>query len=287
MTTAGNADSIETFRIPMALPEADSIAVDSLMADSLQADSIVLTGETLSGLIMESPEIHNEAPVSPDTGMSWIYLVLILLFCGVGLRLRNSWRYIRAILNDLTDTRTRNNVFDDTVSETSFLVLLNLLWIACVGVLLWEVINLNPGNEWDSLRVPHARAEGIGLCIGVTAAYTGLMILAYWIAGNVFTDRIRAESWLKGASASSALETIVLYPVALLLLTCPQWNIELLIIGGIAFIIGKIVFIFKGFRIFFKKFTSWLLFLYYLCSLEIVPLILTYVGTMVLCSVLL
>ena len=102
--------------------------------------------------------------------------------------------------------------------------------------------------------------------------------------GNVFSDRRHTQLWLKGASASIALESFVLFPVALLVLVYPQWSHALLITGGSAFLVGKIVFLYKGFRIFFAEISSWLLFLYYLCSLEIVPLILTYSGAVRACS---
>ncbi|MDE6338919.1 MAG: DUF4271 domain-containing protein [Muribaculaceae bacterium] len=53
--------------------------------------------------------------------------------------------------------------------------------------------------------------------------------------------------------------------------------------GGGIIGIGKIVFIYKGFRIFFQQLRSWLLFLCYLCSLEIVPLILAYLLAYQIC----
>ncbi|MDE5870106.1 MAG: DUF4271 domain-containing protein, partial [Muribaculaceae bacterium] len=65
------------------------------------------------------------------------------------------------------------------------------------------------------------------------------------------------------------------------------WTVGLLEIAAGVFILGKIMFIYKGFRIFFNQISSWMLFLYYLCSVEIVPLILTYFATLQLCSILL
>lgn len=116
--------------------------------------------------------------------------------------------------------------------------------------------------------------------------YVIFMLLAYEITGNVFSDRNMTRLWVKGASALMGLQVFLFFPFALLSLCYPEWNRIILILAGIVFIIGKIQFIYKGFRIFFNQISSWLLFLYYLCSLEIVPLILVYFGTVALCIML-
>ena len=77
----------------------------------------------------------------------------------------------------------------------------------------------------------------------------------------------------------------MLFPLSLVALNYPKWDVPVLLIAAGVFVIGKIVFLYKGFRIFFTQISSWLLFLYYLCSLEIVPLILTYLGAVTLCTV--
>jgi len=109
------------------------------------------------------------------------------------------------------------------------------------------------------------------------------MLMAYWMVGNVFSDSKKTRLWVKGAAASTALETFLLFPVSLLMLIYPGWCGILLWIAAGVFIMGKIVFLYKGFRIFFAEISSWMLFLYYLCSLEIVPLILTFICAMLAC----
>ena len=51
------------------------------------------------------------------------------------------------------------------------------------------------------------------------------------------------------------------------------------------FLVAKMLFIFKGARIFLHGFSSIMLFFYYLCSLEIVPLVLVYIGVKQLLAV--
>lgn len=269
----------------------DSLAMDSLTADSLTADSAALPvpGETASGLVMVSDVMSaGDAPERNDGGMSWIFLGISLLFCVIGLRFQNSSRYLKALVVDLTQTRTRQNAFDETVNETSFLLLLNLLWAVCGGVLWWFFVRgTMPSDPAFSFGIPDRPAVGMGLCMGICAVYLILMQAAYWMVGTVFTDPRHTRIWMKGATASYALCSMLFFPLAMLALCYSGWVPILLRIAAGVFIFSKIVFIFQGFRIFFTQFSSWLLFLYYLCSLEIVPLTITYFATLQICSLVL
>lgn len=270
------------------------LPADSIAGDSLQiiAPAKPVEGEIKQGIVIINPaaayrNVTRQPAERPiwGNGMSWIYLGLIILFCFTAVKFKGSTKYLKAIFVDLTDTRVRHNVFDETVKETSLLVLMNMMWIVSVGILLWVLVTIVPGNNpAGSLGIPDNQAKGIVLCTGVVAVYMIVIFVAYTIVGNVFSDSKLTRLWLKGAGASSALETFLMFPIALLALNYPAWEKELLIAAGIVFIIGKIIFLYKGFRIFFNQISSWLLFLYYLCSLEIVPLILTYVASVAVCA---
>jgi hypothetical protein len=269
----------------------DTLSVDSLAMDSLAVDSsaIPVPGEIMSGLMIDD-DVHSTgtAPVRGDEGLSWIFLGIVLLFCLIGLRFRNSFRYLRAIVSDITQTRTRQNAFDDTVNETSFMLLLNLLWVTCAGVMFWFLVRLGITADLPfHPEIPDKPVLGIAICIGVSIIYLLVMQLAYWTVGMVFTDPKHTRIWMKGSTACYALCSILIFPLALLLLCYPEWAPILLKIAAVAFILCKFMFICQGFRIFFTQFSSWLLFLYYLCSLEIVPLIIAYVATLQICGMLL
>lgn len=262
---------------------------DSAMAtDSTAqaADTVV----TVPGMVLDDGLIREEAPAPAvsNHGMSWIFLGLGILFCIAALKFKNNTRYLKALLKDLTDVRVRQNIFDETVKETSFLILLNVLWVCCAGVLLWQSLLLLTPSEWGSAFPLHGSgAAGIGICSGVAALYLIVLLVAYTVVGNVFSDSRRTLLWVKGAAASFALETIFLFPLALISICYAAWAEPVIWIAASVFVVGKIVFIYKGFRIFFNQISSWMLFLYYLCSLEIVPLILTYLAALELCSILL
>jgi len=285
LAPAQNMDSVTT--APVSAVAADSMLTDSLTADSASVDS--LAGEHIEGIILEDPVVVEKAPAAPVDSVSWIYLGMAVLFIIIGIRVKNSPRYFKGLMKDMFQVSDRQSLFDETVKETTFLVMLNVMWAASAGVLLWQsirLLTLSLGPA-DSFGIPDTPALGIAICAGMCALYQGTMLVAYRVVGNVFADNTRAAMWVQGAAASSASEAVVLYPVALLALAQPEWNGILLMIGAIIFVLGKLVFIFKGFRIFFTQISSWLLFLYYLCSLEIIPVILTYILTLQICSKLL
>lgn len=268
----------------------DSLPADSLPVDSLAADSVNAAVKPY-GILLEAPEVPKvEANPESSYGMSYIIGALALLFFIIGLRFRNNHKYVTAMLRNMVEVRVRNNAFDETVRETSFLVLLNLLWSCSAGIIIWSVLGFtlphDPGATMYLSSLSEYPAATIGICMGVGIVYTCVMALAYITVGSVFSDGSHARLWLKGFTAGQGLLSFIYLPLSLLLLFYPQWTEILLWTALGMFLLTKIVFIWKGFRIFFTQISSWVLFLYYLCSLEIVPLILTYLAAWWLCSLL-
>ena len=276
--------AVDTLTILPPVEECDSVLSDSISGP--------VPGEELQGIMLTDPlasyrtEFQPTHDDSESFGMSWVYVALSILFCIIGLKFKGSTKFLSTIVSDMTDTRLRHNAFDDTVKETSLIVLLNVMWVACAGILMWLTVKTLQGNHTasDSVGVVYGQAAGIGICMAVAAAYLLLMLVAYWVVGNVFSDAALTSLWIKGAAASTGLQAFLLFPIALVALNYPAWCVALLIAAAVVFILGKIVFLFQGFRIFFTQIASWLLFLYYLCSLEIIRVVLTYVATLQICS---
>lgn len=258
---------------------SEVVLSDSAMSDSVLSESAVPDSLREWGLVFSTSEPsevadNRERPGEESlsfTSSSWVLCPLLILFVIIAIRYRSNTRYVHALLQDMSSVRERSNVFDDTVRETSFLVLLNLLWIGSAGVLLCSGV----GGEG---------ALEMGLCAGVVCIYTLLMMAGYYIFGQIFTDSRHAVMWTRGFSAGQGVGSLLLFPLALLDICYSQLSEIWVISGLIVLIIVKIVFIWQGFRIFFSQCDSLLLFLYYLCSQEIVPLLLTYVSAAYLCT---
>ena len=261
-----------------------TVAVDTVAADT------VPVREKVFGVTLEMPERPTVERAVKNDGLSWILGGMFILFFTIGLRFRNNQKYVTSLLRNLVEVRVRQNVFDETVRETSFLILLNLLWSCSAGIILCRLIAHTVGDNpiW-SFGIPALTTSPslcMAICMGVMIVYTCFMALCYLMVGSVFSDLVKAKMWLKGFAASQGLLSILYFPLAMLLLFYPEWADILFWTALCTFLLAKIIFIWKGFRIFFTQFSSWVLFLYYLCSLEIVPLILTYWVACFLCGLL-
>ena len=251
---------------------ADSIAEDTVLSVAPREEIAVTLPEA---------EIARIEPVAPASyGMSWVVAALIFLFLIISLRYRKNSRYFSLILQDATEIRERHNAFDDTLRETAFVWLLNLLWCASAGFLLYGLLF----RPEFGMQISGEGITRLGLCMGMALGYTIFLSVAYRVVGAVFSDPAKASLWVKGYLSSQGLEAILLFPLAMLGMCVPGLLFPMVVCGGIIFVLVKLLFIYKGFCIFFTETASWVLFLYYLCSLEIVPVVLTYAGAAYLCS---
>lgn len=224
--------------------------------------------------VMLMPHREPQQPVSPhsvgSTATSWVILGLIAVFLLVSLRYARNFKFLSAIGADLLSRRPKKRMFDDTVRERSFLVFLNLLCIVSVGVLLYTWVEL--GNP--SLR----NAAGWYGALAANAGMVGLYYLAQWllylVIGRTFASKGDAASWLRGFSAGQGILGLILFPIALISVFYARDFYLPVIIGGVAYVLMRIVFICKGFRIFSGVSISYLTFFYYLCTLEIAPVVL-------------
>ncbi|MCM1291297.1 MAG: DUF4271 domain-containing protein [Prevotella sp.] len=253
------------------MTESISNATDSLICDTISSDSTVMEA-TPPGLVLVNPRPLHEGHrhVSPAAGNSWLLLALIILFAAVCFKFRSNTKYFHNLLRELTDVRERGNVFDDTVRETSFVWLLNIMCAISGGILLLYALGPSIAAEMSIMTAIYCLISTVGYCV--------LMPLLYWCVGDVFSDRTHARMWVRGFVSSQSILGLGLFPLSLLTIFYPESRGVILTLAGLLIITAKILFIVKGFRIFFTKYSSWVIFLYYLCSLEIVPLVLTFAS---------
>lgn len=270
--------------------QQDSIA--QARADSIEKarEDSICKAQANYGVILKPPYVDvRELPASATSSLggaiSWILVGELILFCAVCLRFRNNSRYLGALIMDLRQVKERQNLFDDTVRESSFLLLLNLLWVYSIGILLWQAVKLPIElTTFEETIISDRGALGIIICIGVATVYEIFMVFSYLLVGNVFLDKQSLQMWMQGFFASQGLQAICFFPLSLMSICYPDWMEVLLLICAFVFILCKILFILKGLRIFFGQIASILPFLYYLCSLELVPLVMSYVAALRICA---
>lgn len=253
---------------------ADSVT----LADSLaRADSLKVLNVHEAMVFDRAEPLFRQEPRDNAIGFgdSWLMIGLLILMVAIGLKFRNSSKFIASLLRETTNTRRRHNVFDDTVRESSFLLLLNVVALLSGGLLLY--LALTAGTQPE---LPAALAT-----MGVTLLYGLFIWVAYCVTGWIFSDSDTMHLWVRGHTAAQGLLSILLLPLALASVVDPPIAPEVAWVAAGVFLVAKMLFIFKGARIFLHGFSSIMLFFYYLCSLEIVPLVLVYIGVKQLLAV--
>lgn len=207
-------------------------------------------------------------PVSPAYDSGAILLILGL-FLFVAANFRHYSKFIKTYFQDLWSLRRRANAFNDhTVSESRILVSLILVACMCEALLLF-------GALW-----PEAGGLGVmgmlGLLVAATTGYYAAQVAAYATVGWAFTDSAGAQQWLRGFNASQTLLGIALVLPALVSFFYPATAGAMLGVGCVLYVAARIVFVCKGFRIFYHRLPQLVYFILYLCALEIAPLVVAY-----------
>lgn len=237
-----------------------------------QVEEIVPRETFLAGM---EPEMRTVS-VGSDSGVLAIISVvsILILLCFKQCR-----RIFSSIGDDLWGLRRRANTFDEHTSGESRVVLLMLAqWAVYCGLLLYSAI---------ALRMPLAPARAFydsGALILLMAAYLVAQYVAYAALGYTFSPGLGSRQLLKGFTASQAVTGFLLIVPALVAIFYAAAAPAMVLTGAILYIFGRIVFICKGFRIFYQNFGSSLYFILYLCTLEIVPVILIFKTAIFLVS---
>lgn len=240
------------------------------------SDTVAAETDTHTVIKMERPsEQHTSAQAATASAASdyssWVILALIVLFLLISFRFRHNFKYIKNLLHETTGSIGRRNLFADTMRETTFLTLLILLSIVSSGMILASAVSF---FKTGFTPVPGEFPQDLWLYTCIFGGYFVLQWIAYLFLGNTFTSASKTAGWVQGFKAGTALMAPPLFIIAMLGVFYPSLLPILLILAFIVYFSSRILFIFKGFRIFFTHSTYFLLFLYYLCSVEIVPVLL-------------
>ena len=201
---------------------------------------------------------------------SGVLAIVSGVFVLMMLSYRRCSRLFSSLFKELLGMR-RPNVFDEhTSKETGVLTLMAMQWSVYTGLLLYTLVALT-GNVAQS----HAMEDILRL-IGLTGAYYVFQLLAYNAIGYTFATPQQHRYFTEGFTASQSLLGFLLIVPALVAIFYHTLAYPMLILGGIFYFLARILFIVKGFRIFYQNIWSLLYFILYLCTLEIIPLFVIY-----------
>lgn len=257
----------------------DSIASGTAAVEGWPFAEICIESEAPSDLISLSL-IHRAAscaegiPGEPRQMLpgydSGVMALVIGIFCIISFFTRNHSTFIKTFLKDLLTVREHSNIFDDhTVNESLVTGGLLVTLFLAEGILIagaWRLIS----DTYPGIFISTA------ICTLLAAGIYGLQLIAYSITGYVFSTPSGQSQWLRGFNASQTLLALALLLPALALLFNPGLTVVMLWISGSFYVIGRMIFIFKGFRIFYTNIFSLIYFISYLCTLEIAPIVFLY-----------
>ena len=234
-------------------------------------DSALGSIDTLA--VMEVPAGGEALPFSRSPLHDTPSMVLLIAgLLAVALSYHTGYKYIENFFHYMFSTRRRENMFEDhTVNETSIQAALIANTCIAEGFLIYFAVQQLVPSMAHVLQAsvfPHIQ----GYC-GIAAGFCIAQWLVYKVLGYTFSDKVGAKLWLDGFKASQSLLGLLLLPVLVLVMLYPGHGKLLLAIGASLYLVARLIFILKGFRIFYSNLTSILYFLLYLCAVEIVPLV--------------
>lgn len=203
----------------------------------------------------------------PDNNSGFL-LVIAVLFVVMIFNFRHLKRLAGTYIEELIKVRSgRDNVFDERpAGDTRVLVMLILQAVISEGILL-------AGNLCG---IGSLTVAGVAAVSGVIAIYYIAMLLGYNVVGYTFAPAGVHRDWVRGFNASQALLGILLVVPAVLSIFYPYAATAVITVSAVIYVLVRLLFIFKGFRIFYTNIGSLVYFILYLCTLEIIPIIYVY-----------
>ncbi len=191
-------------------------------------------------------------------------LILVSFFLIASFNAGNIIRALSAYRAELWSIRRRPNLFDEEQSAPIHIAtILAIMYIIFSGIIVY---NLHGVPSCPTFI-------GAMTAIGLAGAYYVLQLIVYWLVGFTFSSAEGTTRFVGGFVATQAFVGLCLAIPAILLVFCPQWHFALITTSITIYCISRIIFIAKGFRIFYNGFLSLLYFILYLCTVEILPIL--------------
>ncbi len=265
----------ESYAVDTLQPANDSTTV----IDSSSIDSIITVADssslkTKTDTVTIAPYLSGNEPMARTNHPghdSGIMMLLAFTFILVSF----SFKYYRRMLStygqDLWNVRNRANAFDEhTSNEHSVIGILIFQLCVYAGLLISAKINsIIPINP-DKIMLTTC------CMMGTYGLYYLFQLAIYSMVGYVFADKNGATQWIKGFNASQIFLGFTLILPSVISIFYPTTSGTMLTIASILYVVARLTFIFKGFRIFYKNLYSLFYFILYLCTLEIIPIIFVY-----------
>ncbi len=203
-------------------------------------------------------------------GNSGILTIIVVLFVIVSMTFKECRKLFSRFADDLRNNKHRENAFDDHGSNEPRLTVLTIVQFLVYGGILLSTIAVVLSGNTDNHPDNFAH---LVKSIGLFSCYYIFELCAYSVVGYTFAGKEGRRLWIRSLNASQSMAGVGLMIPALLALFYPQSIAVVGTLGCIIYLSARLIFIYKGFSIFYKNIFSLVYFILYLCTLEIIPLI--------------
>lgn len=199
-----------------------------------------------------------------------VVAVIIVLLLALAISFNPIKRIFRGLTKKLLSVRMRESFDQTTASEQRVVILLIFQTIIYSAVIANAALALAyPGHYISD-------AATTGLLAALFTIYYIYQIVVYNLVGYTFTSPEYKTLWIEGFTSSQTLVGFTLIIPGLTVLFYPDLTTEAVFLSAFLYLFARVIFICKGFRIFYTNSASLVYFILYLCSLEIVPVIILF-----------
>lgn len=227
----------------------------------------------------KEPQPFNNTPLNDNGCMGLVMLVFFFL----AISFRSGYKYVSNFTQHMFSVRKRQNAFEDhTMSETQMMIALLSNTCLMSGLLFYIGIN----QLFPEFSLSEHVFKSVGYLSLLFGSFIILQLILYYILGFVFArDREDTRLWLEGFKSTQSILGLFLFPIVFIIILYPACSTFMLNSSIILYFCSRLVFISKGFRIFFNNLESCVYFILYLCTVEIVPVFLMCAGAIYLCEI--
>lgn len=210
----------------------------------------------------------------------FLSVILLVCFILVILSLKSSSKMLNYLLKDIFTTKERGSF--NLVSNLGFIrfkLTLLLQTFILEGTVIYIIFASYLPQRPENIYTP--------LIIGGSAIACFLFYLVqliiFKILGYVF-DRPGQAIWINSFPSITAMRGVILYLPVLIVVFDVLSIKSFIIVTFLIYLFTRLIFIYKGLKIFLTGFYSLMYLILYLCTLEIAPLFLIYKGLFLMFS---
>jgi hypothetical protein len=216
------------------------------------------------------PGYRYEAKPKNQFVQNWSIILLVLLFIILASIRTSSEKYLEQLFQSLFNQSTANRLFRDKVSNLLHVSFrLDTFFILVFGLFIFQAVLYFLQPEPDTSLIIY------GISVAAFFIYVVLKFTLYRLSGFIFNVSAETQEYIFYAKSVNRILGLILFPITVSLFFIKGIYAEyLLITGCLIFIIVNIINILRCMKVIAQKVFSIYYMILYLCTLEILPLLL-------------